>query len=138
MSMFDNIVFDEFTLLEGEQAEAYKKRKAAEIKAAKKEDKEAINRQYRHVKADMKEKGIKQVFKDHIDKAGRVGADTVNKNSSKLNNELTKKGAMFDRKAQADMARAIDGVRRHERRHPKHECTFSTNYLYESSEIDII
>ena len=30
MSMFDNIVFDEFTLLEGEQAEAYKKRKQIE------------------------------------------------------------------------------------------------------------
>ena len=30
MSMFDNIIFDEFTLLEGEQAEAYKKRKGEE------------------------------------------------------------------------------------------------------------
>lgn len=39
MSMFDNIVFDEFTLLEGEQAEAYKKRKEEEKASAKEEDK---------------------------------------------------------------------------------------------------
>ena len=39
MSMFDNIVFDEFTLLEGEQADAYKRRKYNEKKEADRREK---------------------------------------------------------------------------------------------------
>lgn len=44
MSYFDNIVFDENTLLEGEQAEAYKAKKAAEKKA----DEEKSQERYLH------------------------------------------------------------------------------------------
>ena len=43
MSMFDNIVFDEYSLLEGQQADEYKARKAKEV--ADKEKKE-----YKHTR----------------------------------------------------------------------------------------
>lgn len=35
MIMFDNIVFDEFTLLEGKQADEYRKRKESQARAEK-------------------------------------------------------------------------------------------------------
>lgn len=45
-TIFDNIIFDEFTLLEGEQAEAYKKRKADEKAVKEKEYNERNERRY--------------------------------------------------------------------------------------------
>lgn len=53
MSIFDNVVFDEFTLLEGEQAEAYKKRKAEEKAAKEKAEKERRDRRYEGLDKDI-------------------------------------------------------------------------------------
>jgi len=55
MSYFDNIVFDENTLLEGEQAEAYKARKAAEKKAKEKAEKEHYNKRYPSISGEEDE-----------------------------------------------------------------------------------
>ena len=52
MSIFDNVIFDEFTLLEGEQTEAYKKRKAEEKSAKDKAEKERRDRRYEGLEVD--------------------------------------------------------------------------------------
>ena len=56
MSIFDNIVFDEFTLLEGEQAEEYLKRKKAE----KEKEKEQYSQKY-----SIKNRGEGKRSSDH-------------------------------------------------------------------------
>ena len=62
MDIFSNIIFDEFTLLEGEQAENYKKRKAEEKLAKDKADQERRDRRYPRKGAMYNAPGSKQSY----------------------------------------------------------------------------
>lgn len=149
MSMFDNIVFDEFTLLEGEQTEAYKKRKGEE---KDKDLEHSYNRAMRYNTAGMEQyKGDnRKAYKDaksatkaiksspEGDKSYRQAKHDAKEAKKNPNYYSDPDKAKASLKNLAKTSYAVDAYDRHQRRHPKHECTFSTNYLYESSEIDII
>ena len=122
MSMFDNIVFDEFTLLEGEQAEAYKEKKDNEKRKEKHEEIERIKRRSEAGRKGSKNSNIN--YDDNI----------RNDKSSLIANQMMKN---TKRRYYDDYVNAKDAANRHMRRHAKHECTFDTNYLFESG-IEII
>lgn len=160
MSMFDNIVFDEFTLLEGEQAEVYKKRKEEEKADKDKSEKERNDRRYgvgsytgskNRERFGEKYKGTGDV-KDYYMISKKDG-DRIDASLSKVDKDIERRRKEYngnadhrntdnERKNYINALRcyssAADAANRNMRRHPKNECTFSTNYLYESSEIDII
>ena len=121
MSYFDNIVFDENTLLEGEQAEAYKAKKAAEKEAREKESEKYNNygrdkRKFSQIYKDDPDKAEKVVNADNAyskekdNRAYRASTRGYNYNIADKNfNNITgkdKKGA------------AIDAIMRYDRRHP--------------------
>ena len=121
MSIFDNIILDEFTILEGEQAEAYKKHKAEMKNKDFKSNNERLN--------NRKNAGRKYSNKFNYD-------DNIRDAESSLKaHKMMKKS---NRDNLNDYIIAKDAANRNKRRHPNHECTFSTNYLYESSNIEII
>ena len=134
MGIFDNIIFDEFTLLEGEQAEAYKKRKAEEAKKAKADDdKQAKSRMIRKFggelfkdESDMPDRNHKD-FKARMNIADRDFEKTNSKLEDKVdktlvdyeNNPSTKNKNKVLRDVSKNTMRAYDAADRHIRRHPK-------------------
>ena len=112
MSIFDNIVFDEFTLLEGEQAEAYKKRKAEEKKKAEDEyNSKALSRNEKLSNAVKNNKlGVKNISNDEWDKL-------VDKSMSSFSDEqlekLGRRRLQRDKTVQADAANALNSTLRH-------------------------
>ena len=135
MSMFDNVVFDEFTILEGQQAEEYKKRKAKEERA---QTKKSMDRAARYTLSRIANSSQNE-YGDNADKI----AERIMKSSSRSAKEIEDMDDDCDNKKKViktgtKMMSAMDAIDRHERRHPKKECTFDTNYLFNNSDIKII
>lgn len=144
MSMFDNVVFDEFTLLEGKQADEYRKRKESQARAEK--NRHFANAQSRAartvgndidksvrpgvgtVKAVQKQMEKRQNDIDRIKTSPKGKKDTeryekiINKS---MDGKLSKKDYDFSKNYEADVNYAADAIRRHDRRHPKTESAFS-------------
>lgn len=143
MSMFDNIVFDEFTLLEGEQAEAYKKRKEEE-RYNNRNIKSRNTYGYMNVGQGYKTKGKNKSHKDYMNnKYNRVVDQTTaqeKENNNRLHRSIEKaerevknrqilgkyNNKNFDGKDNkvligTDVRDAADAINRHERRHSKNE-----------------
>ena len=133
MSMFDNIMLDEFTMLdEGKQAEEYKARKAKETARAQAEDdKRFRDRAYRKATAsaiDVKgDKKKEEDFEDKVEKNGfraaassrtvRKAFNTVDKyDNEPPKNKQEKREAI---EAGKTLGRAVDGIARHDRRKAK-------------------
>ena len=146
MSIFDNIVFDEFTILEYGVADREAKRSLQKMINDKleKENKSKMNRG-RHPELKDKEKSREEYLraKSAIDK------EYINRSSKKPDissgdirdirsqQREIKDSAKRAQNAARDDA-SIKSVMRHNRRQYKTECTFSTNYLYDSSNIEMI
>ena len=115
MSIFDNIIFDEFTLLEGEQAEEYKRRKANEKAAKEKAEKDRRDHRYEGIDNDIH---------------SRFVGNTRNKNDRKENPEkymdqmvdderrANAAGYFSNRNKGGDFNTKFDAASRDMRRHP--------------------
>lgn len=111
MGIFDNVVLEDCYILEGEQAEAYKKRKAKEAAA---ENKKEMNRNTRF--------SASRIAQDHQNKGEnfvKKSEEFLKKNGlDKKINDAEKSG---DNKKYAKTAKstlyAVDAAQRHERRH---------------------
>ena len=102
MSMFDNINFSEYSLLEGQQADEYRKRKAKEKEEAEKEyTKKAIKRShtdnphpYEYSDPNYKsqyQKAKEKEFEDSHNSKGIVGKIKTAKERKEFNKDLEKK-----------------------------------------------
>ena len=114
MSIFDNIIFDEFTLLEGEQAEAYKKHKAEEKKKAEDEYiSRAENRDKRLSDAvqNDKRRDMKTISDDEWD--DHIVSKAVDAFSNKQLQRLGKRYSDGDKTVRADVANATNSAIRH-------------------------
>ena len=110
MSIFDNIVFDEFTLLEGEQAEAYKKRKAKEKEDREYEDDYKGSRSFGHFNSHKKpvsDKDVENYWKS-IDKGNKEVAKRDYNGRYKSSNDSWNAAGM-----------AADAINRHLRKEDK-------------------
>ena len=131
MSIFDNVIFDEFTLLEGKQAEEYKARKEKEAKrAAREEKKHFTDRNYRKVSSKISaDKATEEDMEDSMMRnAGRIMASSktgrkhignimnAEQNDPKnLPKELKDKAV----KSTYAIANANDAIERHDRKMAK-------------------
>ena len=119
MSIFDNIIFDEFTLLEGEQVEAYKKKKAEDKSTKNKAELDRFYRRYDRDDyddtTDKAKKVIDKEFKNRIDKVDDISKDPDNfgwkERLKRVDNAMNIQKARRSGDYQ-------DGVKRHIRRHP--------------------
>ena len=93
MGMFDNIVFDEFTLLEGEQAEKYKDEKEWQ-----------------------KAKEYGKTWNKNIRVANKLNKNKIDTKiaSDKVTDESIKRGKPLNKD---QYFAAVDGMERHDRRH---------------------
>ena len=121
MSMFDNIVFDEFTLLEGEQAEAYKKRKQIEKNREHVKD---IERPFNYIAKKALPAANNTKEADLVDKekeyTKRIRTSPQGKALEKQ--EKHSDGDFMSLKNQKILSKgtyAIDAIDRHDRRHGK-------------------
>ena len=152
MSMFDNVVFDEFTLLEGEQAKAYKAKKAAEKEEESRKHRERMNNRY-HSGNKKFSNDTEASYKKEYDRRGKASQNASekaenlrdnapkNKLFKKKENEKNRKeyeeklnkaeGEEFNKakeygRLHASQNIAKDAIDRHNRRHGiKNESTFS-------------
>lgn len=113
-SFLDNVVLEDFDfILEGEQAEAYKKRKAEEAKnRARDEHKHIYDRGMRKLNAKIAD----SVSKNGGDLKGMV------KDQEKILHNMDK--AEKYGKTEERSSIAFDAMDRHARRHPQKESTF--------------
>lgn len=115
MSMFDNIILDEFTMLdEGKQADEYRKRKAKE---ANSNYKKTMDRVSRYSGARISQHG-----EDDTDKHMQYAAEKAMKSSPKFKKEFmdATKDEGSTRKSREGLSKAIyaaDAMDRHGRRH---------------------
>ena len=112
MGIFDNVIFDEFTLLEGQQAEEYKERKAKEKIYNDYVDDYKACRSHGHfsnIKRDPTDKEVNDYF-DSIDKGNKAVDERYYRYKS-------------DRERDNVASMAGDAIDRHNRRHPKKEST---------------
>ena len=133
MSMFDNLVLDEFTMLdEGKQADEYRARKAKEASRAQAaDDKQFKDRMYRKAMASSYDaKGDKKKEEDYEDNVQRGGArmmassrtarkayNTMDKyDNIEPTNKKEKREAI---EAGKHMGRGLDALSRHDRRKAK-------------------
>ena len=159
MSYFDNIVFDENTLLEGEQAEAYKAKKAAEKDKSKLADEMGDTRRYYENSAskykyrnDVGDRFVigkgKNRFVTNIndgERAQKADNIIINDTMKKVRNAVnannagdTKKGeelANQQKRVIDNEKRVKDAINRHMRRHPKqYPDLYGKKYLKEALE----
>ena len=147
MSIFDNIIFDEFTLLEGKQAEEYKKRKEEE--KYNNSDIKYRNTWSGHYdvgqgyKTGGKSKSHHEFIKNSFGRVGDQSTDQEKENNERMLRSTKKadkaiksrqygkfNNKNFDGKKDRDIIdntdhlNAADAINRHERRHPKKESAF--------------
>ena len=134
MAIFDNVIFDEFTLLEGEQAEAYKKRKAEEARKTKSADeKQTKGRMIRKMGGELFKDEANMPNRKHLD--SEVREDIMRKHYPKtykkmediVDNDLvdmesnpsTKNKNKALNTVSKNTGKFYDAADRHIRRHPK-------------------
>ena len=125
MSYFDNIVFDENTLLEGEQAEAYKAKKAAEKEAREKAEKELQDNANRRIEKSVAQNINSNEKLKSFDKArkmiDRERASRSDKIRGKDYNDDTKKAYNQHSNMYKSIMSNYDATARHFRRHSQNE-----------------
>lgn len=135
MSMFDNVILDEFTMLdEGKQADEYKKKKEIEKNREHVKD---FNRAWNYARSktddrekvdDLDRKSTKALRTSDQGKAAVKQIKHLAKTSGFDNMAFSKKG----QKAMSKATYAVDAYDRHQRRHPKTESALMLIAGYES------
>ena len=137
MSIFDNIVFDEYSLLEGQQAEEYKKKKEDEKIEGMKKDIKRMN----SYKSSRNSDGS---MPEHLNDHNYASIHQVDKNNAYKRRDNAGKAAVKLGKGERvsklpegewhgmrDSVRAVDAIDRHQRRHAKHESVIAMIEAYE-------
>ena len=133
MSMFDNVMLDEFTMLdEGKQAEEYKKKKEIEKNREHVKD---FNRAWNYTTSRMNDKEKMDDLDRKSSKALRTSDQGRALDKIKNNYQKNKENPIDTTKGQKIVSKgayAVDAFDRHQRRHPKTESALMLIAGYES------